>query len=36
MGSQWEKCRGSFHGHEFAIGAGGSMRLTATERVKVS
>ena len=36
MGSQWEKCRGSFHVHEFAIGAGGSMRLTATERVKVS
>ena len=36
LGSQWEKCRGSFHVHEFAIGAGGSMRLTATERVKVS
>jgi len=36
LGSQWEKCRGSFHIHEFAIGAGGSMRLTATERVKVS
>jgi predicted phosphodiesterase len=36
LGSQWEKCRGSFHVHEFAIGAGGSMRLTATERVNVS
>jgi hypothetical protein len=36
LGSQWEKCRGSFHVHEFAIGAGGSMRLTATERVEVT
>ena len=37
MGSQGEGTyRGSFHVHEFAIGAGGGIRLTATERVKVS
>ena len=30
MGSQWEKTRGSFHVHEFALGAGGGIRLTAT------
>ena len=36
MGSQGGMYRGSFHVHEFAIGAGGSIRLTATERVKVS
>jgi hypothetical protein len=36
MGSQGEGTyRGSFHIHEFAIG-GGNIRLTATERVKVS
>jgi 3',5'-cyclic AMP phosphodiesterase CpdA len=36
MGSQEGQYRGSFHIHEFAIGAGGGIRLTATERVKVS
>jgi 3',5'-cyclic AMP phosphodiesterase CpdA len=37
MGSQGEGMyRGSFHIHEFAIGAGGGIRLTGTERVKVS
>ena len=37
MGSQGEnKYRGSFHVHEFAIGADRGIRLTATERVKVS
>ncbi len=35
MGSQ-ETYRGSFHVHDFAIAAGGGIRLTATERVKVS
>ena len=34
LGSQ-EDHRGSFHVHEFALGAGGGIRLTATERVKV-
>jgi 3',5'-cyclic AMP phosphodiesterase CpdA len=37
MGSQGEGTyRGSFHVHEFAVGAGGGIRLTATERVNVS
>jgi 3',5'-cyclic AMP phosphodiesterase CpdA len=37
MGSQGEGTyRGSFHIHEFTIGAGGGIRLTATERVRVS
>ena len=37
MGSQGEGTyRGSFHVHEFAIGAGGGIRLTAAERVNVS
>jgi 3',5'-cyclic AMP phosphodiesterase CpdA len=37
LGSQGkEKYRGSFHVHEFAIGAEGGIRLTTTERVKVS
>ena len=37
MGSQEDETyRGSFHVHEFAIGADGGIRLTATERVKVS
>ena len=36
MGSQGGTYRGSFHVHEFAVGAGGGIRLTATERVKVS
>jgi hypothetical protein len=31
-----EKHRGSFHVHEFAIGADGGIRLTTTESVKVS
>jgi 3',5'-cyclic AMP phosphodiesterase CpdA len=36
MGCQGETYRGSFRVHEFAIGAGGGIRLTNTERVKVS
>jgi hypothetical protein len=35
LGSQEEKYRGSFHIHEFALGAHGGIRLTATERVRV-
>ncbi len=31
-----EKYRGSFYVHEFAVGAGGRIQLTTTERVKVS
>lgn len=35
LGSQEEKYRGSFHIHEFSLGAHGDIRLTATERVRV-
>ena len=37
LGSQdGEKYRGSFHVHEFALGAGGGIQLTATQRVRVA